>query len=447
MKKTLVWMGVLLLAPLFVFAGGEKEAAAPAEGPVQAAATGTDLSGEMAISVESWMVDKYNMKEVIARFEQAHPQAKVKLLTHEGLGANYLTMFLEWAQTRRSTADLYFGGLVSQIAPAVIDDLLIPWDEVMTGELARNKWIAAFLDPSFVPGPAGTNFPYLPGLGETMNFQINVTYMKMIGKVDSSGRPTMPETYQEIADYAGLLAGLKVEGKTITGLEMEYGINFAPDTWMAAVIAGEGTYLTRDGRINWDSPAGKDWIRFQKSIVDRGAGGTLTFTDNNGARNGLKAGQIAAINASNSRSTEANAVLGKDVVQMFPYPGQGGTMAFCHQVYIPRVAARVDLARAFAREALFSEFAQTWSAVNFGKMPTLWKNYDALDNDDPNFVEVRKEITGPSMGQWTFRDGQSLRKAYVDELQAYMTGRQSLDEMIKRLKDFQAKADLTVPGK
>jgi ABC-type glycerol-3-phosphate transport system substrate-binding protein len=100
----------------------------------------SDLSGTVTVSVEAWMVEKYNMPELEAMFEAAHPNVDVVVITHEGLGANYLNIFLEWAQTGQSTADLYFGGLVSQIAPAMIDDQLIPWDEMMTDELAPDKW-------------------------------------------------------------------------------------------------------------------------------------------------------------------------------------------------------------------------------------------------------------------------------------------------------------------
>jgi hypothetical protein len=304
-----------------------------------------------------------------------------------------------------------------------------------------DKWIKAFLDGAYVPGPAGTNYPTLPGLGETMNFQVNTKYMANIGN------PAMPTTYQQISEVACKLATTPVDGKKITGLEMEYGLNFAPDTWAAAVIAAEGNYFLPDGKVNWDSKAGRDWIAFQKQIVDQKCGGTLTFTDNNGARNGQKAGQIAIINASNSRSTENNAVLGKDTVQLFGYPGKGGTLAFSHQVYIPKVAANQKLARAFAKEAILGQYGQSWSATNFGKMPTIWANYEALDQKDPSFAHIKKELQGPTQPQWRYKDGQAMRKAYVDELQRYLTGGQSVDDMIKNLKEFQNKANLTVPGK
>jgi hypothetical protein len=231
---------------------------------------------------------------------------------------------------------------------------------------------------------------------------------------------------------------------------------------MAAVIAAEGTYLTEDGLINWESEAGRQWLEFQKSIVDAGCGGTSTFTDNNGARNALKAGQAAIINASNSRSNEGTNTLcpeqeavqispdpepcpSGEVVQMFRYPGDAGVMAFSHQIYIPRVAANVELARAFAREAILGEYGQTWTAIQFGKMPTLWTNYDALV-DNVNFDFVRAELEGPAMGQWQFRDGQLLRQAYVDELQLYLIGDQSLDDMIANLMVAQESADLTLPA-
>jgi hypothetical protein len=132
---------------------------------------------------------------------------------------------------------------------------------------------------------------------------------------------------------------------------------------------------------------------------------------------------------------------------MFAYPGGEGTMAFSHQIYIPRVAEdKVDLARAFALEALLSEYAQTWSATNFGKMPTIWRNYDALP-ENPNFAQIRTALEGHTQGQWQFRDGQLLRQAYVDNLQLYLIGDISLDEMIENLKFVQEdEADTTVPG-
>jgi len=415
-----------------------------------------DLSGALTVSVEAWMVEKYNMPELETRFEADHPGVDVTVITHEGLGASYQNIFLEWAQTEASTADLYFGGLISQISPAMIDDLLLPWDDVMVDEFAPDQWIPAFLDAAYVPGPEGNNYPTLPGLGETMNFQVNVNHMSAAGLVDADGNPVMPTTYEELAEAACALAETEVDGTPLIGLEMEYGLNFAPDSWMAAVIAAEGTYLTEDGRINWNSQAGREWIEFQKMIVDEGCGGTSTFTDNNGARNGLKAGQMSIINASNSRSTEGTMALCSEqgslpcvdgeIVQMFGYPGESGTLAFTHQIYIPRVAANADLARAFALEQILSEEAQSWAGAVWGKMPTIWRNYDALGEGNPNFDQVRSELEGPALGQWVFRDGQLLRQAYVDNLQLYLIGDITLDEMIEGLEAAQDSADLTVPG-
>jgi spermidine/putrescine-binding protein len=414
-----------------------------------------DLAGTLTVSVEAWMVEKYNMPELEARFEADHPNVDVVVLTHEGLGANYLNIFLEWAQTNASTADLYFGGLISQLSPAIIDDQLLPWDGILVDELAPENWIPAFLDSAYVAGSEGSNYPTLPGLGETMNFQYNTSHFVAAGLVDDAGNPQIPATYEELHEAACTLSQTEVNGQSLIGLEMEYNINFAPDTWMAAVIAAEGTYLTDDGSPNWDSEAGQAWIEFQKSIIDAGCGGTSVFTDNNGARNALKAGQAAMINASNSRLNEGTNALcpeqgevpcpSGEVIQGFGYPGDGGVMAFSHQIYIPRVAANPELAQAFAREQILSEYAQTWSAINFGKMPTIWANYDALP-ENVNFDLVRTELEGPAMGQWQYRDGQLLRQAYVDELQRYLIGDQTLEEMIDNLHAATDSADLTVPG-
>jgi ABC-type glycerol-3-phosphate transport system substrate-binding protein len=402
-----------------------------------------ELSGKLTVSVEAWMVDKYNMKELEQRFETDHPQVDVEVITHEGLGGAYQNIFLEWTQTQASTADLYFGGLVSYIAPAVMDDLLLPWDDVMTGPLAADKWIPAFAQTAKVKG----KFPTLPGLGETMDFQYNT-------KLFEQAKVKIPTSYDELKTAACTLAKLTVDGKPVIGFEGEYNLNFAPDTWMAAVAAAEGTYFTKDGKPNWDSQAGKDWIAFQKSIVDDKCGGTSVFTDNNGARNALKAGQAAIINASNSRLSEGSVALcpekdtapckSGEIIQGFGYPGGKGVVAFTHQVYVPRVAKNPKLAQAFAVEQILSEYAQTWSANHFGKMPTLWDNYKALPKN-VNFELVQKELEGPTVGQWQYRDSLVLRQTYVDTLQKYISGDISLDDMIKALKDATDKADLTAP--
>jgi len=407
-----------------------------------------DLSGKLTVDVESWMIDKYNMKELAARFKKDHPSVEVEVITHEGLGASYQNIFLEWAQTKASTADLYFGGLISQLSPAVIDNSLLPWDDMMVGDLAPDKWISGFMSYSEVPGAKeGAKYPTLPGLGETINFQYNT-------KLFESAGLKAPTSYDDFYAAACKLATMKVNDKPLLGFEGEYNLNFAPDTWTAAVVAAEGTYLTKDGKPNWDSEAGKKWIEFQKKIVDNKCGGTSVFTDNNGARNALKAGQAAIINASNSRLSEGSVALcpekdtfpckSGEAVQAFGYFGGKGTIAFSHQIYIPKVAKNIKAARAFAKEQILTAFAQTWSANHFGKMPTIWANYDTLPKN-ANFDYVRGELKGATMGQWTYRDGQLLRQLYVDNLQSYLSGKINLDKMISNLKDGTAAADLTVP--
>ncbi|MEP7289738.1 MAG: extracellular solute-binding protein [Chloroflexota bacterium] len=407
-----------------------------------------NLSGKLVVDVESWMIDKYNMKELAARFMKDHPNVEVEVITHEGLGASYQNIFLEWAQTKASTADLYFGGLISQLSPVIIDNALLPWDEIMTGDLAPDKWIKGFLSYSEVPGAKdGEKYLTLPGLGETINFQYNT-------KLFESAGLKAPTSYDELYTAACKLAAMKVNDKSLLGFEGEYNLNFAPDTWMAAVTAEEGTYLTADGKPNWDSAAGKRWIEFQKKIVDNKCGGTSVLTDNNGARNALKAGQAAIINASNSRLSEGSVALcaekdtfpckSGETIQAFDYFGGKGTLAFSHQIYIPRVAKNINAARAFAKEQLLSSYAQTWSAMHYGKMPTIWANYDALPKN-VNFDHVRNELKGDTQGQWVYRDGQLLRQLYVDNLQSYLSGKITLDEMISKLKDGTDKADLTVP--
>ena len=407
-----------------------------------------NLSGTLTVAVDAWMIDKYNMAELEARFEADHPNVDVVVISREG---DYTSTILEWTRTGASTADLYFGGAVSQIAPAIIDDLLVPWDDVMVGDLAPDMWLPGFLEPNYIDGEAGSNYPSLPGLGELMTFQFNASLFDQAGLTNDDGTPMLPTTYDEIETAACAVSQLTVDGTPITN-ELHFNVIFAPETWIAAVVAANGTYLNEQGRIDWGSEASRQWIAFQKKLVDEGCSGTLTTTDPNAGRNGQKAGQVAIANESSSRATENSNSLcpeqgefpcpSGEPVQQFLYPGGMGAHLVAHQVYIPRVAARPDLAHAFAVEQLFSEYAQTWSAIHYGKLPTLKANFDALPAN-PNFDVLKEVLQGAQVGPWTYRDGEFLRQTYTEELQLYLTGQQDLDTMIDHLNAALDDADLT----
>src|SRR5258705_12820527 len=97
------------------------------------------------------------------------------------------------------------------------------------------------------------------------------------------------------------LAATPIQGKKITGFEGEYGLNFAPDTWTAAVVATEGTYLLPDGKVNWDSKAGRERMAWQKEAVDKKGGGPPPFTDNNGPRHRPQAAPAPGTNPPHPR--------------------------------------------------------------------------------------------------------------------------------------------------
>lgn len=398
-----------------------------------------ELEGELTVAVQPWLVDKFNMEELAQRFEADHPNVEVEVIT---FGLPLTPTFLEWTQTGDSTADLYFGGQFDKLAPAVINDLLLPWDDIMVGELAPENWYEGFLNP--VEGVEGNKYPVIPGLGEVSSFQYNVKYAQEAGYEV----PVTPDTYTEILNFICDLDEL--DG--VTGAELHLGWNFSISNWQAAVYAMTGTTLDEAGRPDWDSDASRVYHEFLKEAVDRGCSGTLTLTDTNAARNGLKSGAVAVANEASSRANEASVALCPEQetpcasgqrVRQFPYPGDaGGTLGFTHNIFIPRVADRPDLARAFTTEQLLSEYAQTWSAEHYGKLPTLQANFAALPQDNPNFGVLAPLLDnmGPA---WTFRDSQFLRDVYADQLALYIVGDISLDEMFDNLNRALDEADLT----
>ena len=404
-----------------------------------------DLSGELTIAVESWMVDKFNINELINRFQTDHPDVTVSVIN---VDSPKDPVFLEWQQTGTATADIYFGGAIGQLAPAITDDLLLPWDDIMVGDLAPDKWLGGFL--YYVDGPEGTNYPVLPGLGEMMSFQYNADLLVMAGVIEE-GEAFAPETYDEIHDAICAANGLAVGDTTVVGAELHVGPNFALDDWQAAVVAAEGTSLDENGLPNWGSEASRTYLEFLKRTIDDGCSGTLTLTDTNAGRNGLKAGQVAIANETSSRANEASVALCPvasvpcpegETVQQFGYPGGQGLVGAIHGIYIPRVAKHIDLARAFAVEQYFSNYAQTWSALNYGKLPTLKANFDALPSDNPNFSVLAPYLNSIE-GPWDFRDVQFLDDTFGENLAAYVVGDITLDEMIDELNNALDEADLT----
>ena len=415
-------------------------AIAPACGAPPTADSGSseELSGTLVVAFESWMIDKYNAHELGARFEADHPGVTVEFITQDSPKD---PVFLEWTQTGDSSADIYFGGGIGNLAPAIVDDLLIPWDDIMTGDLAEEKWIPGYLMP--VEGYNGGKYPLLPGLGEVFSFQYNADLAEQAGLTG----PT-PTTYDEIYDWA--CAMNKLEG--ITGAELHVGNNFAIGDWGAAMIAANGTNLDADGKPAWDTPASREFHEFLKKTIDDGCSGVLTLTDTNGARNAVKAGQVGIINESSSRANEASVALcptpdtfpcaDREIVQQFNYPGGKGASVFSHDLYIPRVAEdNLALARAFAIEQIWSPYAQEWTAAHYGKLPTLWPNWNQLP-DNPNF-NVLTDVLENSQGGWTFVDSQFLKDTYAEQLGLYIIGDQTLDEMTENLVAANDEADLT----
>ena len=157
-----------------------------------------------------------------------------------------------------------------------------------------------------------------------MNFQANTDYLKVIEGTDAQGNPIQPTSYKQILDTACKLAATPIQGKKITGFEGEYGLNFAPDTWTAAVVAPRGPIpARRQGELGQQGGGATGWRGRRKSWTGSAAAPSPSRTITAPAT-ASRQGRSPSSHATNSRSTEnSNALNKKNVVRMFGYPGKG----------------------------------------------------------------------------------------------------------------------------
>ena len=171
---------------------------------------------------------------------------------------------------------------------------------------------------------------------------------------------------------------------------------------------------------------------------------TGTFADHNASRNDFKAGLIASFITAHSRWPEAEVVLEEDKVDRvtaMPILKDAGTVAYAHVVYIPEVSPVPDLAKAFVKEQLFSLYGQQWSANNYGKLPTLQRNYAGLTA--PEYQDI---LAAAAVGvhEPNYKEQAKLNDVLQVELEKCITGAQTPKDTLANLRDAASKLDLSL---
>lgn len=446
MKARFIHVGIALTVVVLALLVGCAQPAPPPTAAPPVEPTSAPAAQTLRVTIDSWLIKKWPIDDAAKAFMEAHPGVNVTVAPNaDDYGNNWL---LPWSQGQ-TESDLMIGGMDTTISPFVAKDLLVPLDDMLTDDgkinLEPDQFITALLEAS----KYGDHYYAIPFMGEVYYVTVNLDMMKKAGLTDGSGKPIPPKTLDEWYNYAKKLTVKDASGNVqVWGLHLNWAWNSAAITYMALLQAQKGTYWDDAHKnIDFTSQAARDVLTFARKVVADGYASPATVTDENADRNDMKAGKAAMILTFHSRFKEAQTALGgTDKATVMPWPGsdENGSNAQAILAVIPKISPVIDLAKMFIREQMMDKANQQWSANQYGKLPSLKRNFEGLP--DPEYQTVLQSLDKSGFGP-KFVQFNELDKLIQQEIQKYILGEQDLDATLKNLQDGSAKLDLSLVSK
>ena len=277
----------------------------------------------------------------------------------------------------------------------------------------------------------------IPLVGEVVGIVCNVPMMKEAGLVDDQGEIIPAKTWNELYDYAKKLTK---DGQT--GFGIDWGSNMMLYTYEACLNGVAGTIFKDDGKtLEFTEDKSKALLEIWKKLVDEGYTTTDVFADMDANRTQFKSGQLAMHLAPASRWIEAGETLGTENVGVIPIPGteEHGSLNYIHGMVIPKASKNQELAIQFIKEELLKDSFQQSAINGYGKMSPLKTHYENLDNKYwPEVLKFTENaITAP-----LYKDTTKLDTYIQTEVQQYLTGSETLDDLQTRMDEYIGKLDL-----
>ena len=401
-------------------------------------ATGVAAEGEnteLRVTVQAWMMGKYDFEGAKASFEANHPGVTVTYNQVDNVDVT--TSMLEWSQGRTS-CDIAIGGDRSQTVSYAANDYIVEFteDNFFNGDFTKDKFYETFLENGNIEGKQFM----IPLLGEVVGIVCNMNMMKEAGLLDENGEIIPAETWDELYEYAEKLTK---DGQT--GLGIDWGSNMMLYTYEACLNGEAGTIFKDDGTtIEFTGDNVAHILEIWKKLIDNGYTTTDVFADMDANRTQFKSGQLALHLAPASRWIEASAadVLGEDAVGVMAVPGtdKNGSINYIHGIVIPKVSENQELAIQFIKEELLKDSFQQAAINTYGKMSPLKSHYENLEN---KYWPTVLAFTQNAATSPLYKDMTKLDLYLQTEMQEYLTGSSSLEDFQSHMDKYIGELDLS----
>lgn len=394
----------------------------------------------LRISAGAWMFQKYPLDEAEKNFIKHHPDVEITWTKTE---MNEVTPYmLQWSRGK-TTADILMNAEISDLAPLVAKDLVIDFEDIFTGEFAKDKWMAGFLNACTINGKVYA----LPFDSAVFTLIVRKDWLEEAGLVDSSGKIAAPKDLDELYDYVRKLTEKDSEGKTTRfGLEARWHTTTIY-TYLSGIKAMRGSIYEPDGKtIDFSSQEALKCLDFWYRGVTDGYISAASVVDHNAPRNHFKAGITGMLWVDHGRFIECGQIIGFDKMAAFPIPGseKHGTSGYIMAFVVPKVSPNQDLAKQFIKEELHASSFVQWTWDNYGKLMSYIPAYEG--------TEVMPELLAAVIAQGQkislaplYKGHLQLREVIRSEIGEMLTLKQTPEQTLENMRRELEKIDLSLP--
>lgn len=393
----------------------------------------SDGNTELRVTVQAWMMGKYDFEGAKESFAANHPGVTVTYNQVDNVDVT--TSMLEWSQGKTS-CDIAIGGDRSQTVSYAANDYIVEFteDNFFNGDFTKDKFYDTFLEGGNIEGKQFM----IPLVGEVVGIVCNKDMMGEAGLLDENGEIIPATTWDELTDYA---AKLTKDGQT--GLGIDWGSNMMMYTYETCLNGIAGSIYKDDGTtIEYTGDDVAYLLESWKNLIDSGYTTTDVFADMDANRTQFKSGQLAMHLAPASRWIEAIENLGEDAVGVMPVPGtdENGSLTYIHGMVIPKVSENQELAIQFIKEEMLKDSFQEDATNAYGKMSPLKAHYENLENA---YWPVVMEFTENAITSPLYKDMTKLDTYTQTEMQRYLTGSESLEDFQNNMDQYLGTLDLS----